>query len=580
MRICGAPGAELLEVSADGTTLVVAADGVALQTSPDQIARHARSTLELHPTLEAYLHAVADHEPGMQLPDDATQPVLAISIPGIPGKAGTRLLLVIGRETGTTFPSLEIRELEIFALVCATALARAHSDAALQHSDAALQSSYAIKSALVGAVHEAVIALDTLGIVRAVSASAAMLIGRSSKDAIGLRLRDLPGLAPLALAVAAGDRSPDIVKLATGNAKLRVRRFEGGLAVTLLPATAGTTRIGGAHFGIDNLVGESPLIRRARETAPRVADSSLPILITGETGTGKEILAQAIHNASARAGAPFVGVNVSAIPRELLESELFGYEGGAFTGASAQGNPGKFELAENGTLLLDEVGDLPLEMQPKLLRVLQERVVQRLGGSRARAFSAHVIASTNRDLEQDVRDGRFRLDLLHRLRVVHLRLPPLRERGNDMRLLVAHHLRLLALSTKRAAIAVAPNVMAALEMHPWPGNVRELINVLECEVSLLPPGKDVIDSVPDAIERRMRPRGEAAATDELMTLEGAEREACVRALQKTEGNVARAALILQVAKATLYSKIKRYGISQPPPERAVSVAPGSEESDR
>jgi transcriptional regulator with PAS, ATPase and Fis domain len=310
-----------------------------------------------------------------------------------------------------------------------------------------------------------------------------------------------------------------------------------------------------------------------------VADSHLPILITGETGTGKEILAQAIHNASALAGEPFVGVNVSAIPRELLESELFGYGAGAFTGALAQGQPGKFELAGKGTLLLDEIGDMPLQMQSKLLRVLQERVVQRLGGSDASAFSARVIASTNRDLEQEVREGRFRLDLLHRLRVVHVELPPLRERGNDVRLLVGLHLCLLAQRTDRTAIRVAPEVMAALESYAWPGNVRELVNMLDCEVSLLPADKDVLDVIPDAIERSVRRRGAQAIGEAPITLEDAERDACMRALQNTHGNVARAARILRVAKATLYSKMRRYGLAHLPVQRAVSRERGPADSD-
>ena len=519
MGICPARGSQLLEIAADGAAAVLAAHGASLQTEPQRDPGHARWTFDLYPALTV----------------------------------GTRLLLVVEQEPGATFHSQEIRELEMFALVSSSALARARSDAELR-------ASHAIETAVASAIHEAVIALDANGTVRTLSGSAAMLIGCRGSDAIGKRLRDLPGMAPLALALAAGERCPESVTLTTGEVKLHLRRCEAGLAVTLLPAPPGATRIGGARFEIGDLLGESPLIRRARETAQRMADSRLPILITGETGTGKEILAQAIHNASAQAGQPFVGVNVSAIPRELLESELFGYEAGAFTGASTQGHRGKFELAENGTLLLDEVGDMPLEMQAKLLRVLQERVVQRLGGSRPKAFSARLIASTNRDLEREVAEGRFRLDLLHRLRVVHVELPPLRERGSDVRLLVAHQLRLLAQSTGRAAIHVAPQVMAALETYAWPGNVRELVNTIDCEVRMLPPDSDLIDVLPEAIERSLRHAGAAAGADKPMTLEAAEREACIRALEKTDGNVARAARILGVVKATLYSKMRRYGI--------------------
>ena len=555
LSICAARGAELLEVSADAGLRVLAAHGVPLQTGMDRLALLARSALEGHPTLDAHLQAV-DEQPA----DGGRDTVVVVPIPSAGDR---RLALVLEREAGTTFQPQEVRELTIFAYLSSNVLARARSDAEVR-------ASRAIETALVSAVHEAVMSLDANGIVRALSGSAATMIGRGRKDAIGKRLRDIPGMAPLALALAAGDRCPDTVKLAGGEAKLQLRRCESGTAVTLLAAPTRAARTDAAQFGISDLLGESPLIARARETAQRVADSHLPILITGETGTGKEILAQAIHNASARAGEPFVGVNVSALPRELLESELFGYDAGAFTGASSQGHSGKFELARNGTLLLDEIGDMPLEMQAKLLRVLQERVVQRLGGLRAKPFSARLIASTNRDLEGEVAQGRFRLDLLHRLRVVHVQLPPLRDRGNDVRLLVTHRLRLLAQRTDRVVIRVTGDVMTALETYEWPGNVRELVNTLDCAVSLLPLGKDIIDVVPECIERSQHPTGAPAGVANPMTLEAAEREACVRALQRTGGNVARAARILGVVKATLYAKIRRYGIPHLSTEPGIS----------
>jgi len=555
LSVCPARGAELLEVSADGALRVLAADGVPLQTGMDRLALQARSALAGHPTLDAHLQAV-DEQPA----HGGRETVVGVPIPS-PGDR--RLVLVLEREPGTTFQAQEVRELTIFAYLSSNVLARARSDAEVR-------ASRAIETALVSAVHEAVMSLDANGVVRALSGSAATIIGRGRKDAIGKRLRDIPGMAPLALALAAGDRCPEIVKLAGGDVKLQLRRCDAGVAVTLLATAGRAARTDAAQFGIGDLLGESPLVAKARETAQRVADSHLPILITGETGTGKEILAQAIHNASAREGEPFIGVNVSALPRELLESELFGYDAGAFTGASSQGHAGKFELARNGTLLLDEIGDMPLEMQAKLLRVLQERVVQRLGGSRAKPFSARLIASTNRDLEGEVAQGRFRLDLLHRLRVVHVQLPPLRERGNDVRLLVTHRLRLLAQRTDRVVLRVTGEVMTALETYEWPGNVRELMNTLDCAVSLLPPGKDIIDDVPECIERHQHRAGAPAGVANPMTLEAAEREACVRALQKTGGNVARAARILGVVKATLYAKIRRYGIPHLSTEPGIS----------
>src|SRR5471032_2365769 len=484
-----------------------------------------------------------------------------VTIP-IPRASGLRLQLVLEMVPGAHLQPVELSQLEIFAFMSASALARTTLNVQLRASQA-------IEGALVGAVHDAVITLDGDGVLRSLSGSAETLLGLRRKDAIGKRLRDLAGLLPLALALSSGEKKPEVVQLACGQVRLRLSRCDGVLAVRMVADShaaafrAGEQDVsGGASHVIDDLLGDSPLIRRARETAKRMADLDIPILITGETGTGKEILAQAIHTASARAGEPFVGVNVSAIPRELLESELFGYEPGAFTGASAQGHPGRFGLARSGTLLLDEIGEMPLEMQAKLLRVLQEKVVQRLGGSRAKPFTARVIASTNRDLEVEVAAGRFRLDLLHRLRVVQVELPPLRERGSDVSLLVNDQLRRHSKNLRRA-IQMAPHVMAAFEAYSWPGNVREMINMLEGEVSLMPASTNVIDAIPSVIERSVRRATPLAGSCGPMTLESAEREACTLALQKADWNVAEAAQILGVVKATLYRKIPRYGIEQP-----------------
>jgi transcriptional regulator with PAS, ATPase and Fis domain len=294
------------------------------------------------------------------------------------------------------------------------------------------------------------------------------------------------------------------------------------------------------------------------------------VLITGESGTGKEMLAQAIHNASPRAGQPFVGVNVAAIPRELLESELFGYERGAFTGAREGGQAGKFEIAERGTILLDELGDMPLEMQAKLLRVLQERTVQRLGGAKEVPVRARVIATTHRDLEQAVSAGSFRLDLFHRIRVVHLRLPPLRERRNDIPRLVEHTLRRYTERVGRPAIKVEPKIMDQLVAHDWPGNVRELANLIEGEACLLAGSESTIERMPAPLLRG--PRAAATAQpgaaprasgewpteqDPVLAFEEVEKRLVSHALRRM-GNVAAAAEALGLSKATLYNKIKHY----------------------
>jgi len=334
-----------------------------------------------------------------------------------------------------------------------------------------------------------------------------------------------------------------------------------------------------ARYTFQDFVGEDPGLLQILEHARRAARLDVPILISGESGTGKELLAQAIHRASPRASAPFVGINVMAIPRELLESELFGYEGGAFTGARGSGRTGSFGEAGRGTLLLDEIGDMPLEMQGKLLRVLQERVIQRVGGaSRELPVLARIIASTNCDLEQAVKAGRFRLDLFHRLRVVHLHLPALRERRGDVRLLVERHLALHAERSHRAAVTIAPAVLAAMQGYDWPGNVRELLNVIEGELALLPAGKNSLSVVPSAIRRTAiaaSGQGSGPAEGEpVALLSEIVRKACREAVAQHGGNLSSAARALGISKNTLYRKIRSASVPacevadrEPKPER-------------
>ncbi len=259
-----------------------------------------------------------------------------------------------------------------------------------------------------------------------------------------------------------------------------------------------------ARYVLGDLVGRSPALRHVLGMAEAAAGSDAAVLISGESGTGKEVLAQAIHNASARSSGPFVAVNCAAIPRDLLESELFGYEAGAFTGARKGGRPGKFEIAEGGTLLLDEIGDMPLDMQVKLLRVLQEKTVSRLGGVRELPLSCRIIATTNRDLDDEAQRGLFRRDLYYRLRVINIELPPLRERKGDIAALVEHFLRVYAGRAGKRLTRVAPVVMDALVAYPWPGNIRELEHVLESEVALAAPDATAVTEIPMTLRERPR----------------------------------------------------------------------------
>jgi len=233
----------------------------------------------------------------------------------------------------------------------------------------------------------------------------------------------------------------------------------------------------------NELIGSSPGLRRVWDAVRMVARTDAGVLVTGETGTGKELVARAIHEESARNRGPYVKVNCAAMPAGLLESELFGHERGAFTGAVTQ-TTGRFQLANNGTLFLDEVGDLPLELQPKLLRVLQEREFERLGSARTIRVDVRIVAATNQDLAQMVQERRFRADLFYRLNVFPIALPPLRERLEDLPPLVQHFVRKFALRMNREVRHVSPQVMEALRRHPWPGNIRELQNVIERGVIL------------------------------------------------------------------------------------------------
>ncbi len=313
----------------------------------------------------------------------------------------------------------------------------------------------------------------------------------------------------------------------------------------------------------EGLVGESASMRRVFTLIGRVAPSTSTVLVTGETGTGKELVARAIHARSPRASRLFVAVNCAAIPGELLEAELFGVLRGAFTGATRD-RAGKFELADGGTLFLDEVGDMPLEMQAKLLRVLQERVVERLGSGVERPVDVRVIAATHRDLAAQVRAGRFREDLMYRLAVIPIELPPLRDRRDDIAPIArAAVARLAARSGRQLTLSAA--AIARLELYDWPGNVRELHNILERAV-LLASGSALGDGDFADLPARSTPDSSAPPdVDPAATLvevvAAAERAAIVHALRVTHDNKTHAADRLGVSVRTLWYKLRRLGIA-------------------
>jgi two-component system response regulator HydG len=304
-----------------------------------------------------------------------------------------------------------------------------------------------------------------------------------------------------------------------------------------------------------DVVGASDALRAVLELAHRVAASDATVLILGESGTGKEVVAREIHRASPRAHHPFVAVNCSAIPETLLESELFGHEKGSFTGAVRQ-KRGRFELAEGGTIFLDEIGDMSPALQAKLLRFLQDHRLQRVGGSIDVVVDARVIAATNRDLEREVADGRFRDDLFFRLNVVTVTVPPLRERPEDVPLLVEHFLKLFAPEGAKPK-RISPRAMRLLMGHPWPGNVRELENAVQRAV-VLSRGETIFpEHLPPRV-REAQPGGPAAGAGR--TMREIERDVIVKTLKETGGNRTKTAVILAISRRTLQNKIKEYGI--------------------
>ncbi|WP_066069170.1 sigma-54 interaction domain-containing protein [Neobacillus soli] len=328
------------------------------------------------------------------------------------------------------------------------------------------------------------------------------------------------------------------------------------------------------HF--NHLIGKSSTFLATKKLAERISGNNSSVLLIGESGTGKELFAHAIHNHSMRASLPFVAINCASIPEHLLESELFGYEDGAFTGAKKGGKKGQFEIANNGSLFLDEIGDMPLTMQSKLLRVLQEKEVQRVGGQKSIAVDVRIIAATHRDLEKLVEDGKFRQDLYYRLNVIKIEIPPLRKRTDDIPLISISLLKKIEKKFFRKGIGLSAEVKERLMQHSWPGNIRELENVLERAINVLD-GKTIepahlplylrdqetksnyvsetiaINNNPTTLtSHRIQPLKE--------TLAQVEKQSLLNALGVTNGNKQEAAKLLEIGKTSFYEKCKLYDI--------------------
>lgn len=311
----------------------------------------------------------------------------------------------------------------------------------------------------------------------------------------------------------------------------------------------------------ENIIGSSSAMKSVFDIMRRVSDLDSSVLITGESGTGKELIARALHNRGPHKDGPFIAVNCTAMPKSLLESELFGHVGGAFTGAR-KAHDGLFLQADGGTLFLDEIGDMPVELQPKILRAIEQRTVRPIGGDKEVSFDVRIIAATNQDLDEAVEQQRFREDLYYRLNVIALKLPPLRARHNDIMLLAQNYIEHFAAATDKKVTGISAPAAERLLNYSWPGNVRELRNYIESAVALTDHEKIVAEDLPEKIRayKKSELRIDTDNPDELHSMEEVERRYIEHVLKSTGGNKTNAANILGFDRKTLYRKLEKYKI--------------------
>lgn len=430
-----------------------------------------------------------------------------------------------------------------------------------------------LKMMIVESISDGLLTIDPKGIVTHINATGAKILGVPMLDSIGKHISEVVDFKPVILQV-----------LETGKGyidkefRLESKRGILHFVKTAIPLRDDHGQLVGvvdifreikrvrkmvnqmvgaqAVFTLNDIMGESAPVVEMRRLARLAAASETTILLEGESGTGKELLAQAIHNCSYRREGPFVAINCGAIPRDLIESELFGYEEGAFTGAKHGGRPGKFEMAHGGTLFLDEVGEMPLEMQVKLLRVLQRTRVVRVGGSQVIPVDVRIIVATNRNLWQMVQEGAFREDLYYRLNVMDILLPPLRDRQDDVLLLLHHFLNKFS-KTVGITKKISPEALKLLRQWSWPGNVRELENAIEHACCLSCNSDIEVKDLPRNIQNSDTVK---EAELKVMSLKEAERLAIENVIQITKGNVSQSARLLGVGRNTLYEKLKEYEI--------------------
>jgi len=438
-----------------------------------------------------------------------------------------------------------------------------------------LKTANKFQTAIVESISDGLLTIDNRGIITYLNAAGARMIGINHREVIGRHIQDVVDYrATITEVLADGTGYADKEFFhKSGRGVLHFIqtavpiRDENGEIVGVVDAFREAKRVrqmvnqmmgAQANFTFDDFVGRDPKVEDVLRLAKAAAASSSTVLIQGESGTGKEILAQAIHNGSSRREGPFVAINCGAIPRELIESDLFGHEEGAFTGARRGGRPGKFELANGGTIFLDEIGDMPPDMQVKLLRVLQERKLVRVGGSNYIGINVRVLAATHRDLLLEVEEGNFRRDLFYRLNVLWIAMVPLREWLDDLPLLVSHIIDKLNRKLGKATKGVTPSVMERFRGHSWPGNVRELENVLERAMNVSHDDFIDVEYLPKTLWKPKETR--VALGEGRASMKEIEKMAIVNAMEATGGNITRTARVLRISRNTLYSKIRRFGL--------------------
>lgn len=426
-------------------------------------------------------------------------------------------------------------------------------------------------------IHEGILAVNREGIITACNRSALGILGKD-KEVLGMPASQvLPSGSPLTKVLHRGEEELGVMQILgdadlVGNfVPLRVGDKTAGVVATFQKVSK-ILEIGGemrkkisskghrAKYSFQDILGEGDAIRAAIKRAEKYSSVDSNVLIYGETGTGKELFAHSIHKASSRAGGPFVAVNCAALPENLLESELFGYVEGAFTGAMKGGKAGLFELAHQGTIFLDEVGEIPLTLQAKLLRVLQEREIMRIGHNRVIPVNLRIIAATNKDLTEMAEKGLFRRDILFRLDVLRINIPPLRDRKEDLPIFVRHFLTHYRSSQGRPAIWMSTRAMDCLREHDWPGNVRELENLCERLSTLLEEEQADLHTVESLLDRRSRPilreLSYSQPPHHKRKLRDIENEALRAAVERTGGNFSQAARDLGISRSTMWRKWK------------------------